>query len=54
MLTRDAFIVPYVNLFTSLYAGFVIFAILGYMAHAKGVPVSEVAAEGKCLMQSLY
>lgn len=43
---RDAIIVPITNCLTSFYAGFVIFSVLGYMAHTKGVSVDEVAADG--------
>lgn len=44
---REAVIIPIVNGCSSVYAGFVIFSVLGYMAELKGVPVSEVAAEGQ-------
>ncbi len=41
---RDALIVSLINCGTSIYAGFVIFCVLGFMAMEKGVSVSEVAA----------
>ena len=44
---RDAVLVPVVNICTSIYAGFVIFSVLGYMATMKGVDVADVAASGK-------
>jgi hypothetical protein len=31
---------------TSVFAGLVIFAIIGYMAHELGVKLDEVASEG--------
>jgi solute carrier family 6 amino acid transporter-like protein 5/7/9/14 len=31
---------------TSVFAGFVIFAIIGYMAHELHAPVEKVATEG--------
>ena len=42
----DSLIISLVNSCTSIYAGFVIFSVLGYMAVMKGVPVKEVAASG--------
>ena len=44
---RDALIVALINCGTSIYGGFAIFSILGFMAQEKGVPVSEVAQGGK-------
>ena len=47
VICRDSLIVPIVNICTSIYAGFVIFSVLGYMADQKGVSVDKVAASGK-------
>ncbi|XP_022094677.1 sodium- and chloride-dependent neutral and basic amino acid transporter B(0+)-like [Acanthaster planci] len=43
---RDTLIVTIMNSVTSILAGFVIFSILGYMAHVQGKDVSEVARPG--------
>ena len=43
---RDSILVPLINCGTSLFAGFAIFSVLGYMAELKGVSVDEVAASG--------
>ena len=32
---------------TSVYIGFVIFAVLGYMAHELGTTVDQVASQGQ-------
>ena len=34
---------------TSVYVGFVIFAVLGYMAHDRGTDIESVATQGKVL-----
>ncbi|KAJ1198530.1 hypothetical protein NDU88_002369 [Pleurodeles waltl] len=42
----DSILVCCINGFTSLFAGFAIFAILGHMAHVLGKPVSKVVESG--------
>ena len=44
---RDALIVSLGNCLTSFFAGFVIFGIIGFMAHELGVKVEDVAAQGE-------
>ena len=46
---RDSLIVALINCGTSIYSGFVIFSILGFMAKEKGVAVSDVAKGGKII-----
>lgn len=47
---RDAFVVSIGNCLTSFFAGFVIFGIIGFMAHELGLPVEKVAVQGKWLL----
>ena len=46
---RDCILISSLNSLTSLFAGFVVFSVLGFMALQQGVPVSEVAESGKFL-----
>lgn len=51
---RDSLIISLVNCGTSVFAGFVIFATVGYMAHVQGKSVEEVASEGPGLVFIVY
>lgn len=44
---RDALVVPLLNCFTSILAGFVVFSVLGFMAHRTGTTVEKVTAAGE-------
>ena len=47
---RDAVLISMLNSSTSIFAGFVIFSVIGFMANEQQLPVSEVAASGKSYM----
>ena len=51
---RDAIIIAIANSATSIFAGIVIFSILGHMAHEFGVDVSEVVEGGTSLAFIAY
>ncbi|CAH1801087.1 unnamed protein product [Owenia fusiformis] len=51
---RDALIVSITNCATSVFAGFVIFSVLGFMAGEMGVEVSKVVAHGPGLAFVAY
>lgn len=53
LITRDTVAVAAVNSFTSIFAGFVIFASLGFMAKQLNVDVSVVADSGKNILLDL-
>ena len=46
LLFSDAFIISCVNSGTSMFSGFVIFSVIGFMAHEQGKSVAEVAQSG--------
>lgn len=46
MLCRDAIIVSVLDSVTSVFAGLVIFSIIGYMAEVLEQPIKDVATEG--------
>lgn len=45
---RDAVITSTINCLTSFLAGFVIFSVLGYMAHVQQKSIDQVGLDGKC------
>ncbi|XP_055540272.1 sodium- and chloride-dependent glycine transporter 1 isoform X2 [Wyeomyia smithii] len=50
----DAILIPIVNCATSIFAGFVVFSVLGYLSHQTGLPVSTVATGGPGLAFVTY
>ncbi|XP_052861017.1 sodium-dependent dopamine transporter [Anopheles cruzii] len=51
---KDALLTSLINSATSFVAGFVIFSVLGYMAHASGQSIQDVATEGPGLVFVVY
>ncbi|XP_076253232.1 sodium-dependent dopamine transporter [Rhynchophorus ferrugineus] len=51
---KDALLTSFINSATSFISGFVIFSVLGYMAHAAGRSITEVATEGPGLVFIVY
>ncbi|XP_064621443.1 sodium- and chloride-dependent glycine transporter 1-like [Lineus longissimus] len=51
---RDGLVVPLINCGTSLFAGFVIFSVIGAMAHEAGVPVKDAMTSGPGLAFIAY
>ncbi|KAJ8959470.1 hypothetical protein NQ318_022167 [Aromia moschata] len=51
---RDAIITSTINCLTSFLAGFVIFSVLGYMAHVQHKSIEQVGLEGPGLVFIVY
>ncbi|XP_045461815.1 sodium-dependent serotonin transporter [Harmonia axyridis] len=51
---RDALLTSTINCLTSFLAGFVIFSVLGYMAHVQNKSIEQVGLEGPGLVFIVY
>ncbi|KAJ0181675.1 hypothetical protein K1T71_002397 [Dendrolimus kikuchii] len=51
---RSSIIIPLVNSGTSIWAGFVVFSVLGFLSERAGVPVGQVAKAGPGLAFVTY
>ena len=54
MINRDAFYISIGNCLTSIYAGFVIFSIIGFMANELSTEVENVVTQGAGLAFVAY
>lgn len=51
---RDALWTSFINCFTSILSGFVVFSTLGHMAHVQGKTIEEVTEPGPGLIFITY
>jgi NSS family neurotransmitter:Na+ symporter len=53
-IVQNAFITSFANCFYSIFAGFAVFGVLGYMAHTKGIGIDKVIQSGPTLAFVAY
>ncbi|XP_023214582.1 sodium- and chloride-dependent glycine transporter 1-like [Centruroides sculpturatus] len=51
---RDSLLIPIINCSTSIFAGLVVFSIIGYMSYETGKPIEEVVSQGPGLAFVVY
>lgn len=54
LFSSDSIIVPIVNCGTSIFAGFTVFSVIGFMSHRTGLAIEDVASAGPSLAFVTY
>lgn len=54
LIVRDAIFVTFTNLLTSVFAGFVIFSVLGFLARVMHMPIDKVVQDAEGLAFIAY